>query len=188
VLSLQRRRGKTGKVRRSLGFGGVRSPNPDPPKHAVWAHGRERVRTSLALAMQKVVGSSPIIRFKEPANRQVPYSLLATLAALWLHSRLDRRGSWPGDRPCVLAVRISEAGRRRETRCKQRQSFARRSWLTLVALTANLCSCRRVQISAEGHLRRSRRGIRLPRRADRLGVTAGRHRRAGLCGPFHVRK
>jgi len=40
--------------------------------------------------MQKVVGSSPIIRFKEPANQQVPYSVMATSAASWLHWWPDR--------------------------------------------------------------------------------------------------
>jgi hypothetical protein len=36
-------------------------------------NGRER---SLAFAMQKVVGSSPIIRSESPANRQVPLPVL----------------------------------------------------------------------------------------------------------------
>ncbi|SRR6266545_3042635 len=54
--------GKNGKVRRSLGCGRVRSTGRRPSKQAVGANARERERTSLALAMQKVVGSSPIIR------------------------------------------------------------------------------------------------------------------------------
>jgi L-fucose isomerase-like protein len=40
-------------------------------KQAIWANGRARVRTSLALAMQKVVGSSPIIRSQNPRKSGV---------------------------------------------------------------------------------------------------------------------
>jgi hypothetical protein len=40
-------------------------------KQAIWATGRARVRTSLALAMQKVVGSSPIIRSQNPRKSGV---------------------------------------------------------------------------------------------------------------------
>jgi hypothetical protein len=58
------------------------------------ANGCERSR---AFAMQKVVGSSPIIRSERPANQKSSYSLLATLAAAWLHLLPTRGRSWPGD-------------------------------------------------------------------------------------------
>jgi hypothetical protein len=60
-------RGKDGKARRSLGFARVRSRIGDRCNQAVLANGRERL---LALAMQKVEGSSPIIRSSaKPRNR-----------------------------------------------------------------------------------------------------------------------
>jgi hypothetical protein len=45
--------------------------------------------------MQKVVGSSPIIRSEIPANRPVPSSAWETMAAAWLHSSMIGTGS-PG--------------------------------------------------------------------------------------------
>src|SRR2546421_2020683 len=61
-VSVRTSRGKNGKVRRSLGFGCVRSLRQERLKQGVLANTRERLRTSRALAMQKVVGSNPIIR------------------------------------------------------------------------------------------------------------------------------
>jgi hypothetical protein len=59
-------RGKNGKVRRSLGFGCVRSSDRKSPQNSEFertgANGRER---SLAFAMQKVEGSSPFIRSRK---------------------------------------------------------------------------------------------------------------------------
>jgi len=55
-------RGKNGKVGRSLGFAPVRSLRRTAWKRVVLANGRERARTAASISMQKVVGSSPIIR------------------------------------------------------------------------------------------------------------------------------
>jgi hypothetical protein len=41
--------------------------------------------------MQKVVGSSPIIRSESPADRAMPSSKLKTMAAGWLHSLTNQR-------------------------------------------------------------------------------------------------
>ncbi len=56
------RNGKNGKVRRSLAFGRVRLVYKNSWKSMLRANRSERARTSLALAMQKVEGSSPFIR------------------------------------------------------------------------------------------------------------------------------
>jgi hypothetical protein len=47
------------------------------------ANGCERAP---AFAMQKIVGSSPIIRSEIPANEQMSSSDQETMAAAWLHS------------------------------------------------------------------------------------------------------
>jgi hypothetical protein len=55
-------RGHNGHTRGSFGFARVRSHHRITSKCGLSTNGRERARTLLPLAMQKVVGSSPIIR------------------------------------------------------------------------------------------------------------------------------
>jgi hypothetical protein len=62
------RRGHNGHARRSFGFARVRSDARVACKSALSANGCERVRTLRTLAMQEVVGSSPIIRLFSRSN------------------------------------------------------------------------------------------------------------------------
>ena len=79
-------RGHNGHASRSFGFARVRSHLRMTCKYGLSANGRERARTLPTLAMQKVVGSSPIIRFKKPpADLDVLSSVLETVARAWSH-------------------------------------------------------------------------------------------------------
>jgi hypothetical protein len=68
VKSASDSRGKNGKGRRSLGFAYVRSLRPKP---LLTAGLSERARTVARIAMRKVEGSSPFIRFKNPRKSGV---------------------------------------------------------------------------------------------------------------------
>jgi hypothetical protein len=61
-------RGHNGHARRSLAFAPVRSVVRMTCKQALSANGCELARTLLPLAMQKVVGSNPIIRSSKPCK------------------------------------------------------------------------------------------------------------------------
>jgi hypothetical protein len=70
-------RGHNGHVRGSFAFAPVRSVVRMTCKQGLSANGRERVRTLPTLAMQKVVGSSPIIRFTKARSAGCSFSMRA---------------------------------------------------------------------------------------------------------------
>ena len=82
-------RGHNGHARGSFGFARVRSRRRMTCKCWFLANGRERARTLLPLAMQKVVGSNPIIRSGSPCKTARSVVWRGNSASLMVTLRCD---------------------------------------------------------------------------------------------------
>jgi hypothetical protein len=129
----------------SVAFAHADEHAANTPPERTPANGRER---SPALATQKVVGWSPIIRSESPAKAGLSSSDRKTMTAAWLHASPDRRVCGAAVRWLSLGGDRSAAAVGRWMACKSavspREAFRSDTHELVILLHES-------QISAEGH-------------------------------------